>query len=29
VTSYSGVERRQFDPSYRYNGVERRREAQY
>ena len=29
VTSYSGVERRQFDPAYRYNGVERRREAQY
>jgi hypothetical protein len=29
VTGYSGVERRQFDPSYRYNGVERRREAQY
>jgi hypothetical protein len=25
--TYSGVERRQFDPSYRYNGVERRREA--
>ena len=29
VTSYTGVERRQFDASYRYNGVERRREAQY
>ena len=27
-SSYSGVERRQFDPGYRYNGVERRREPQ-
>ena len=29
VSSYSGVERRQFDPDYRYHGVERRREAQF
>jgi len=28
ASSYSGVERRQFDPAYRYQGVERRREAQ-
>ena len=28
VTSYSGVERRHFDPHYRDQGVERRREAQ-
>jgi len=28
-SSYAGAERRQFDPDYRYNGVERRREAQF
>jgi hypothetical protein len=29
VTTYRGVERRHFDPDYRYNGVERRREASF
>lgn len=28
IGSYSGTERRRFDPDYRYNGIERRREAQ-
>jgi len=29
ATTYTGVERRQYDPGYRYNGVERRRDEQF